>query len=104
MTEDEYKLSFRIRRIHLGAIKDGSKPAEIRGSCDFWDIRAQHALEMLKKGKKVTAVLVCGRDKLALPVVRITRHEDFERDFGFKLSSQAIVDIGTGPVWLFWFR
>ena len=104
MTEDGYKLSFRIRRVYFDAIKEGTKPNEIRRRCKFWDTRVEKATRLLIEGKKVTAVLVCGKDKFYKPVLRITNHKDAVEALGREPSEQGRLDLGEGEVWAFWFR
>ena len=104
MSEDEYKLSFRIRRCYFEAIKNGTKPNEIRRYCEFWDARARKATLLLLSGKKVTAVLVCGKDSFSIPILKITMHKDAVEALGREPSEQGKKDLGEGGVWAFWFR
>ncbi len=104
MSEEEYKLSFRIRRCYFDAIRDGTKPNEIRRCCEFWDPRAWKATKLLLAGKKVTAVLVCGKDILYKPVLRITMCNHASEAMGREPSEQGRKDVGEGAVWAFWFK
>jgi hypothetical protein len=99
----EYKLSFRIRKIYFDAIARGEKKNEIRRCCQFWNVRVRAAEMTILHGGKVTAVLVCGKEKMSKRVERITMHKDAVEALGRQPSEQGSKDLGTGPVWAFWF-
>ena len=99
----EYRLSFRIRKIYYDAIAARTKPNEVRRCCEFWDKRVRRADLVLLSGGTVTAVLVCGKDRMDRPIKRITMHKDAVEALGRQPSEQGAKDLGTGPVWSFWF-
>lgn len=99
----EYRLSFRIRRIYFDQIARGDKINEIRRCCEFWDTRVHKANLVLMANGTVTAVLVCGKDKMTKPVKRISQHQDAFEALGREPSDQGAKDLGVGKVWAFWF-
>ena len=95
-----YRLTFRIRRVHFDAIRNGFKLVEYRRASPYWDIRFGQARRILfyHDLEDVQAVFVCGKDTHRRNVVSIL-HGHFQELTGRLPSTQGLADLGDGFVW-----